>query len=71
MTEESYEACETQNKIEVLEYTEMEDGSAVVVVNISMEAAKAILEVGLRKLILDYVKDTLDSNLTESNTDVI
>lgn len=71
MTEETHEACETQNKIEVIEYTEMEDGSAVVVFNISMEAAKAILEVGLRKLILDYVKDTLDSNLTESNTDVI
>ena len=61
MAEESYEACETQNKIEVLEYTEMEDGSAVVVVNISMEAAKAILEVGFLKLLEDHIKESEES----------
>lgn len=61
MTEESYEACGTQNKIEVLEYTEMEDGSAVVVVNISMEAAKTILEIGFLKLLDDHIKESKES----------
>lgn len=55
MTEETH-------KIEVLEYTEMEDGSAVVVVNISMEAAKTILEVGFRKLLMDHILDESTTN---------
>lgn len=54
MTEETHEAP----NIEVLEYTEMEDGSAVVVVNISMEAAKLVLQVGLQKLFSDLAEST-------------
>lgn len=57
MTEKTHEAP----KIEVIEYTEMEDGSAVVVVDISMEAAKVILQVGFLKLLEDHIKETEES----------
>lgn len=57
MTEETHEAP----KIEVIEYTEMEDGSAVVVVNISMEAARIILQTGFLKLLEDHIKESEES----------
>lgn len=54
--------------IKVVNITDHDDGSATIVVDLDTEATKLIMQVGLRKLLEDHIKDTLDSNLTEGNT---
>lgn len=58
----------SDHTIKVVNITDHEDGSATVVVDLDTESTKLVMQVGLRKLLEDHIKDTLDSNLTESNT---
>lgn len=53
-------------ELKVIELIEHEDGSATMVVDISHEAAKVVMQVGLHKLIMDYAIGCVETTEPDS-----